>query len=168
MYSSNATVLAIIQNFKVDTVTSSYQQKAFSEVKITKSTWMTKIPKWDIFLQHLTQTELKLCWKVLWKIRATGNLHGEGRGLYAFLHSVSINLDVSLTCKSTWIEGTDAVATWFQTFAIQAREVRNMLTGWAFFFIKLICPSSKFNLPIAQNCPPSKSSCPQKNRHHNY
>ena len=33
---------------------------------------------------------------------------------------------------------------------------------------KFICPLSKFNLPIAQNCPPSKLSCPQKNGHHIY
>ena len=30
------------------------------------------------------------------------------------------------------------------------------------------CPPSKFNLPIAQNCPSSKSSCPYENGHDNY
>ena len=33
---------------------------------------------------------------------------------------------------------------------------------------KLLCPTSEFNLPIAQNCPPSKLSCPQKNGHDYY
>ena len=45
----------------------------------------------------------------------------------------------------------------------------NRLTGWTFAHpVNLICPPSKFNLPIAQKCPSSKLPYPQKNGHHNY
>ena len=57
----------------------------------------------------------------------------------------------------------------FRLTLLDHMEVNNRLTGWAFAHpVKLISPPSKFNLPIAQNCPPSKLSCPQKNGHHNY
>ena len=46
-----------------------------------------------------------------------------------------------------------------------AREVNNRLTGLP---VNFICSPSKFNLPIAKNCPLSKLSWPQKNEHHNY
>ena len=45
----------------------------------------------------------------------------------------------------------------------KTREVNNRLTGGAFAHVrsKFLCPPSKLNLSIAQNCPPSKLSCPQ-------